>query len=116
MIMKKIIFALSIGILMLNCKDGGNKGVVAQENTITEEKFRYVAEDGSNTHITFINDNGNEKIKIFSNNKTITLPKTNTTTEGNLYAEHDIEVRTYGDSLSITQGNAIILLKKARGQ
>ncbi len=114
--MKKMLFVFALGILTVSCKDGGNKGVVAQEKTITEEKFRYVAEDGSNTHVTFINDNGDEKIKIFSNNKTITLPKTNTTPEGNLYSEHDIEVKTYGDSLSITQGNAVILLKKARGQ
>ena len=128
-----------------SCKKStdGNKSVIVQENveqTVTNDNGktdstytasktettdgaetqevteRYVAEDGSSALVTFKNSDKEHTISIRSNNKTIVLPQKEAWAKGGIYADHDIEVKSEGDNITITQGNAVISLKKARGQ
>lgn len=111
----KNLFLTSVLLLVFSCGKNGNKEVVKKEQPLQETSFRYVASNGNNANITFVEDSkqGNS-IRLFSNNKTISIPQSKT--DKNLYQSHDIEVKIWGDSLSISQGENIILLKKARGQ
>lgn len=77
---------------------------------------RYVAEDGSSALVTFKNSDKENSISIRSNNKTITVPQKEKTANGAIYSGNDIEVKSEGDNVTITQGNAVIELRKAKGQ
>lgn len=124
--MKKstIVLGLFVFGLSVNCsKEQGHANLKTQETLekldvqeLKEKKFRYVAEDGTNAHVSFIKEKGKEKIKVHSNNKTISIPKTHSEDGLDRYSEYDIEIVSMGDSLTITQGDHIISLKKARGQ
>ncbi|MDO5614588.1 MAG: hypothetical protein Q4G16_00230 [Cruoricaptor ignavus] len=135
--MKKTILILSATLLVMSCsKNEGNKSVLKEEPaavthstdsaTVEDEgevqtgnntyTYRYVAEDGTNAHVTFINDDKGSSISIKSNNKTITLPQTEVWAKGAIYKDHDIEVESKGENLKITQGNNVIELKRARGE
>lgn len=98
--------------------ENGNKGVVEQQNGVaTEAKdegetLRYVADDGSSALVTFKNNDEDKSISIRSNNKTISAPQKS---EG-LYGNYDFEIAVKNDSVTITQGDNVIRLKKARGQ
>lgn len=97
----------------------GNKGVIKTENievSVTENKYRYVATDGSSTHVSFINENGKEKISVHSNNKTINADLESKEGAKSIYKNGDIIITSDGDLVNIEQGGQIIELKKARGQ
>lgn len=141
--MKKtfIIAACSLLMLTLSCKKNteGNKSVIKQENgysadlpkdsttiatTETDESNynakdytdRYVADDGSSALVTFNNTAKVKTISIKSNNKTITTPQTEAFEKGGIYKDFDITIVAKNDSITITQENNVIHLKKARGQ
>ena len=76
---------------------------------------RYVAEDGSSALVTF--KNGTDKtISIQSNNKTISAPQKESNAERSVYGNYDIEIVAKNDSVTITQGNNVIRLRKAKGE
>ncbi|MBF8458147.1 hypothetical protein IV494_13265 [Kaistella sp. G5-32] len=138
--MKKTIITLSTSLLLLtfscNKSTEGNKGVIKKENgysenlpkdslsvtenagnkTAQEYTERYVAEDGSSALVTFKNTDKEKSISIRSNNKTISAPEKKKTSDGTIYGNYDFEIMAKTDSITITQGNNIIKLKKARGQ
>lgn len=125
-----IISSVCISILLLSCaKESGNNNVISEHkdystslelaslrNQGTEKTYRYVAEDGSSALATFVETPKGNYISIKSNNKTINVKETESTPTKTIYDENTVNVRVEGDSLVITQGNAIINLKKARGQ
>lgn len=123
--MKKIIVPVMTVLLLTaySCKKStdGNKNVVIAdsmsqnsltEGSINEHTDRYVAEDGSSTLVTFTNEDGKKSISIASNKMTIKAPETEV---ANVYADHDYTIAAKNDSVTITQGNNVIQLKKARG-
>ncbi|OWK74629.1 hypothetical protein CBW16_04290 [Flavobacteriaceae bacterium JJC] len=88
--------------------------VIKDEKGINEEHTdRYVAEDGSSALVTFKNTGKENTISIRSNNKTISAPRKAEKGEG-VYGNYDFEIVSKNDSITITQGNNIIRLKKAR--
>ena len=132
--MKKI-FAISSLVLLtmaLSCSDkgDGNKNVLAAENaeavvTTTagsmnsdgaEESTtdRYVAEDGSSALVTFSTKDSVKSISILSNRKTITAPQTDVMADGEIYGSFDFEIVKKDSVITITQGNNVIILRKAR--
>lgn len=143
--MKKQILILGISIIALVAckKESGNKNVIKEEKVetivtnkngvvdsvtnsstlvkngdlkIEEKTYRYVAEDGSNANITFTNASSGNYISIRSNNKTIQVKQKKTDEKAALYEENGIQVKSEGDIITITQGNNVIELKKAKGQ
>ena len=117
--MKKLVLVASVLLVSvtLSCnKNDGNKSVIAAESSQTNDREetteRYVAEDGSSAHVTFITENGEKSISVRSNNKTIAAPQK----EEGIYGNYDFEIVTKNDSVTITQGDNVIMLKKARGQ
>lgn len=143
--MKKQILILGISIIALVAckKESGNKNVIKEEKVetivtnkngvvdsvtnsstmvkngdlkIEEKTYRYVAEDGSNANITFTNSLSGNYISIRSNNKTIQVKQKKTDEKAALYEENGIQVKSEGDIITITQGNNVIELKKAKGQ
>lgn len=130
--MRKKIILLATGIILstISCnKDGGNKGIISDSkqysssldlatlrNQGTEETYRYVAEDGSSALATVVKTPKGNYISINSNNKTINVKETESTPTKTIYDENTVHVRMEGDSIIITQDNAVIGLKKARGQ
>jgi len=123
--MKKIIYLATVIALSANvsCKKStaGNSNVLTTENRTNEAASdsgisalteRYVAEDGSSALVTFQNSNEGKSISIRSNNKMISAPEKK---EG-VYSNYDFEIVNKNDSITITQGNNVIKLKKARGQ
>ena len=126
--MKKLIFLIGAIVLMSNvsCNKSadGNKGVLVEnsaENTTKvdslnqENTDRYVAEDGSAALVTFKNSGDEKSISISSNKLTIKAPQTEALANGGIYKDHDYEIVAKNDSVTITQGDNVILLKKARG-
>lgn len=142
--MKKIIYLGAVAALLTNisCKKSteGNKNVVVTETvekdvktengktdssfssstvikdgkgTMEEHTDRYVAEDGSSALVTFKNTGKENTISVRSNNKTITAPRKEAKGPG-VYGNYDFEIVAKNDSVTITQGNNIIRLKKAR--
>lgn len=75
---------------------------------------RYVAEDGSSALVTFRNSDQGNSISIRSNNKTIALPQKDSDGNATVYENQDIVVKSENDMVTITQGNNVISLKKAR--
>ena len=125
--MKKIFYAAAIIGLMANvsCKKSteGNKNVLVENGTTatsdsasTSKTERYVAEDGSSALVTFIDGEKESSISVRSNNKTIAAPQKSKTAEGGVYGNYDFEIVAKKDTVTITQGDNVILLKKARGQ
>ena len=136
--MKKTILIAASCMLMIifSCTKNteGNKSVIQQENGYSadlpedsmavtnplatnnenaqEYTERYVAEDGSSALVTFKNTDDEKTISIRSNNKTISAPQK----EAGVYENFDITIEAKNDSITITQENNVILLKKARGQ
>ena len=143
---KSVLIISSVAFLAIfSCKKStdGNKNVIVEENvtenvsnnngkvdsTYSVEKtvkngdsqfqeytYRYVADDGSSALVTFKNSDEENTISIKSNNKTITLPQKEAWAKGAIYSDGEIEVKSENDSVIITQGNAVIGLRKAKGQ
>lgn len=118
---KAIYFAGALAFTaMVSCNktENGNKSVLATETsaqTNNEEKGvtqRYVAEDGSSALVTVKENEDDRSISVRSNSKTITAPWKS---EG-MYSNYDFEIIHRNDSVTITQGNNVIRLKKAGGQ
>lgn len=132
-------------ITAISCKKStdGNKNVIVEEkveNTVTDDNGktdstysaektvkngnsvvsehtdRYVAEDGSSALVTFINSDKGNSISIRSNNKTIVAEQKDSDGNTHVYHNQDIEIKSENDKVTITQGNNVIELKKARGQ
>jgi hypothetical protein len=138
--MKKtfIISTCSLLLLGISCKKNteGNKSVLKQENGYSadlpkdsinvvkqttntdtpEYTERYVGTDGSSALVTFKNSDKEKAISIFSNNKTINAPQKEETEKVRTYGNFDFTIVAKNDSITITQGDNVILLKKARGQ
>lgn len=138
--MKKTIFiaASSALLLITSCTKSseGNKSVIKQENGYSEDLSkdtltiagetdntnskeyteRYVGEDGTSALVTFKNTDKEKNISIRSNNKTISAPQKEATENVRTYGNFDIEIVAKNDSITITQENNVIVLKKARGQ
>ena len=140
--MKKTYFIAASSLLLLtfSCKKEteGNKGIIKKENgysadlpkdsvILSDQKSagnesaqeyteRYVANDGTSALVTFKNTDKDKSISIRSNNKTISAPQKEATDKVRTYGNFDFEIVAKNDSISITQGDNIILLKKARGQ
>lgn len=143
--MKKLIaFALISFVGFVGCKKSeGNKDSIKEESVITqavdnngtvdssysaysninqdgknvtEKTYRYVAEDGSNALVTFIESDSGNKISVKSNNKVIFADENEATDDATIYKNADITIESKGKLLSITQGNHIIELKKAKGE
>ena len=83
---------------------------------IREKTFRYVAEDGSSALVTFTETDKGNSIGIRSNNKTITLPQKDSDGKTTVYENDDIEAKSEENRVTITQGNNVIELKKAKGE
>lgn len=140
--MKKTLLILSSALLLLtfSCKKNteGNKSVIkteasdsltlpsdslqgvaektGNEATPAEYTERYVGDDGSSALVTFNNGGEEKTISIRSNNKTISAPQKEAWEKGGVYGNFDIEIVAKNDTVTITQGDHIITLKKARGQ
>ena len=142
--MKKTIVVftlLSLFLYSCNKQESGNKSIIKDENiTITnkngeidstvstkteikdgesnfrKESFRYVAEDGSSAKVTFVDTNNENYITIFSNGKTIKADFKENKGSSKIYKNQDVEIKTDGDDLTITQGNNLIELRKAKGE
>lgn len=136
--MKKtfIIAGSSLLLLTFSCNKStdGNKSVIKQENGYSADlpkdslavaektgnngaqdyTDRYVANDGSSALVTFKNTDKEKTISIRSNNKTISAPEKTKTADGAIYGNYDFEIKVQTDSIKITQGSNVILLKKAR--
>lgn len=133
-----LIAASSVLLLTYSCKKEteGNKGVIQKEggysadlpkdsvavleNMVNTEApqytERYVATDGSSALVTFKNSDKEKTISILSNNKTISAPQKEATEKVKTYGNFDFTIVAKNDSITITQGDNVILLKKARGQ
>ena len=140
--MKKslIIAASSLILMTVSCKKDttGNKSIIKEENgysadlpkdsiTVAEPSQventnapeytdRYVGNDGSSALVTFKNTDKEKLISIRSNNKTIEAPLKMETDNERTYRNFDFEIVAQKDSITITQGDNVIQLKKARGQ
>ena len=82
----------------------------------SEHTERYVADDGSSALVTFKNSDKGNSISIRSNNKTIVAAQKDSDGKTHVYHNQDIEIKSENDKVTITQGNNMIELKKARGQ
>lgn len=127
--MKKITSALAIvsALLAVSCSKNteGNTGVLpkqtenyenTQDSSNAERTERYVAEDATSALVTFKKDGDQDIISIRSNNKTISAPEKEKTSDGGIYSNYDFSIVAKTDSVIITQGDNVIKLKKARGQ
>ena len=129
--MKRIIVAVASSLLALTAcnktESSGNTGVLKADSTTSrtatddsneasiktqERVYRYVAEDGTSAKVTFVNKDKENYITVFSNGKTI---RADQSTAG-VYKNQDVEIRSQGDNITISQGNNVIGLKKAKGQ
>ncbi len=126
--MKKLLILPAAVLLftMGSCdkKNSGNAGVLkadettavtgnAFEKTVNERTDRYVAEDGSSALVTFKETGEEKSISIRSNNKTIAAPLKEAEDDKTVYGNYDFEIVSKKDSITITQGDNVISLKKA---
>lgn len=125
--MKKIFYAAAfIGLMTsVSCKKStdGNKNVLvengsssASDSATSSRTERYVADDGSSALVTFTDNDKENSISVRSNNKTVAAPQKSKTADGGVYGNYDFEIVAKKDTVTITQGNNVIVLKKARGQ
>ena len=136
---KTILIAASSALLVISSctkSSEGNKSVMKQENGYSEDLSkdtltvagetdntdsqeyteRYVGEDGTSALVTFKNTDKEKNISIRSNNKTISAPQKEATENVRTYGDFDITIVAKNDSITITQEDNVIVLKKARGQ
>ena len=136
---KTILIAASSALLVISSctkSSEGNKSVIKQENGYSEDLSkdtltvagetdntdaqeyteRYVGEDGTSALVTFKNTDKEKNISIRSNNKTISAPQKEATENVRTYGDFDITIVAKNDSITITQEDNVIVLKKARGQ
>lgn len=122
--MKKIFYAAAIIGLMVNvsCKKGtdGNKNVLVENgnNSATETNStteRYVADDGSAALVTIVESEKENSISVKSNNKIISAAREEKTADGGIYKNFDFEIVAKKDTVTIKQGNNLIVLKKVGG-
>ena len=136
---KTILIAASSALLVISSctkSSEGNKSVMKQENGYSEDLSkdtltvagetdntdsqeyteRYVGEDGTSALVTFKNTDKEKNISIRSNNKTISAPQKEATEKVRTYGDFDITIVAKNDSITITQEDNVIVLKKARGQ
>ena len=136
---KTILIAASSALLVISSctkSSEGNKSVIKQENGYSEDLSkdtltvagetdntdsqeyteRYVGEDGTSALVTFKNTDKEKNISIRSNNKTISAPQKEATKNVRTYGDFDITIVAKNDSITITQEDNVIVLKKARGQ
>lgn len=129
--MKKSAIILGAATLILfSCKkESGNTGILKADSTTTttstansegeqtqEYSYRYVAEDGSSAKVTFVNSDKEKYITIFSNGKTIRAEQSEASAKNAVYKNQDVEIVSEGDNITITQGNNVIELRKAKGE
>ncbi|MCJ8498485.1 hypothetical protein MVI27_09450 [Chryseobacterium salipaludis] len=127
--MKKLLILPAAVVLftMGSCdkKNSGNAGVLkadettavtgnSSEEAVNERTDRYVAEDGSSALVTFKEAGGEKSISIRSNNKTIAAPLKEAEADKTVYGNYDFEIVSKKDSITITQGDNVISLKRAR--
>ncbi len=127
--MKKLLILPAAVLLftMGSCdkKNSGNAGVLkadettavtgnASEKTVNERTDRYVAEDGSSALVTFKETGEEKSISIRSNNKTIAASLKEAEADKTVYGNYDFEIVSKKDSITITQGDNVISLRKAR--
>ena len=91
-------------------------GSANNSTSANEYTDRYVAEEGSSALVTFKTGDSDKTISIRSNNKTISAPHKEAYEKGGDYGNYDIEIVAKNDSVTITQGNNVIRLKKAKGE
>lgn len=117
--MKKILYTAAaitmISFASCSKKESGNKNVISADTenvaeNANEETLRYVADDGSSALVTFKNDEDDKSISVRSNNKTISAPLKG----DSVYINYDFTIVAKNDSVTITQGDNVIKLKKAR--
>ncbi|MEC5158482.1 hypothetical protein [Chryseobacterium sp. MP_3.2] len=94
-------------------KSGGDSAVITNQN-MDSYTDRYVTEDGSGALVTFDNSTGKKMISIESNKMTIKAPQIEALSNGGVYADHDFEITSKNDTITIIQGNNVITMKKAR--
>ncbi len=75
---------------------------------------RYVGDDKTSALVTFKNTDKENTISIRSNNKTISAPQKEAWAKGGVYENFDITIVAKNDSITITQEDKVIYLKKAR--
>lgn len=127
--MTKTIYVIAVIALSLNisCKEStdGNKNVLQKEtsiagtvadSTISETTERYVGDDGTSALVTFKTTTEGKTISVRSNNKTIAAPLKETMGEAEVYGNFDFEMVAKNDSITITQGDNIITMRKAKGE
>ena len=142
--MKKSAIILGAATLILfSCKknESGNKSVIKDENVsvtnnngvidsasssstvikdgnqeIQEHSYRYVAEDGRSAKVTFVNSDKANYITVLSNGKTIRAEQSEASAKNAVYKNQDVEIVSEGDNITITQGNNVIELRKAKGE
>ena len=131
--MKKLIYSAAAITLLLNvsCKKSaeGNTSILITDSGLTKSSVdsavmtnqsmdlytdRYVTEDGSGALVTFDNSTQKKTISIESNKMTITAPQKEALATGGVYADHDFEITSKNDTITIIQGNNVITMKKAR--
>ncbi|WP_027376642.1 hypothetical protein [Kaistella palustris] len=124
--MKNLIYVAGAVALLTftNCNKStdGNTGIIPTDSAQTgtaqgspaEYTDRYVAEDGSSALVTFKNTGSEKSISISRDKMTINAQQKGT--EEGVYTDHDYEIVAKNDSVTITQGNNVIGLKKARTQ
>ena len=110
-------------------KDGTNDSIVlpidssnTMSNDMTAENRdmlnytdRYVGTDGTSALVTFNNTGEEKMISVRSNNKTISAAQKEAWENGGVYGNFDYEIVAKNDTITITQGDNVITLKKARG-
>lgn len=123
--MKNSISILAVFLLVAttSCKKStdGNKNVISEHVTQnaaapSEHTDRYVAEDGSSALVTFTNTGTEKNISINSNKMTIKAEQKDLGATDGVYSNYDYMIVAKNDSVTITQGQNVITLKKAGSQ
>ena len=131
--MKKLIYSAAAIALLFNvsCKKNaeGNTSILITDSGLTKSSVdsavmtnqsmdrytdRYVTEDGSGALVTFDNSTEKKTISIEGNKMTIKAPQKEAFADGGVYADHDFEITSKNDTITIVQGNNVITMKKAR--
>ena len=121
--MKNIFYSIAIIGLMMNigCNKSteGNKNVLKEnvaaknDSAVSTSTKRYVAEDGTNALVTFTDSDKENSISVRSNGKTISAAQKSKTEDGGVYSNFDFEIVSKKDTVTITQGQNVIVLVKA---
>lgn len=119
--MKNVIYTIAAVILSItiSCKkstDGNKNVLVADNSNVKETTKRFVAEDGTSALVTVFEGDKENSISVRSNNKTISAEQKTKTAEGGIYENYDFQIVAKNDTVTITQGNNVIILRKAKGE